>query len=73
MNTFYYTSEVDGNYCLRLLMINMAKKRRTEIKGYLGLIRAIEMEDGSGHNYNIKMLVDGKTISVFVKVSLTDI
>jgi hypothetical protein len=54
-------------------MINMAKKRRTEIKGHSGLIRAIEMEDGSGHNYNIKMLVDGKTISVFVKVSLTDI
>jgi|JI10StandDraft_1071094.scaffolds.fasta_scaffold138066_4 hypothetical protein len=58
-------------YDLSLIVKCMAKKLPMNIEGHIGLIRAIEMEDGSGKNYNIRMLVGSETITVFVKASLT--
>lgn len=53
------------------LVSAMRFNTRITINGYSGYIRAIEMEDGSGKNYNIRMLVGSETITVFVKASLT--
>lgn len=58
-------------YDLTLITKCMAKKCLINIEGHLGLVRSIEMEDGSGKCYNVKMLVGDKTISVFIHASLS--
>ena len=57
-------------YDLTLIFQCMAKKVIINIENHIGLVRSVEMEDGSGERYNIKMLVGNKTISVFVHAHL---
>ena len=57
-------------YNLTLITESMAKRVMMNINGHIGYIRGIQMEDGSGHNYNISMLVGGKTITTFVRATL---
>ncbi len=57
-------------YSLNLMVQSMVNKCQMNIEGHIGLIRSIQMEDGSGRNYNIGMLVGDKTITVFVRATL---
>ena len=60
-------------YNLRRIAESMYLKQMMNIEGHIGLVRSIQMEDGSGRNYNIGMLVGGKTITVFIKAELPQI
>lgn len=48
----------------------MRYKQSITINGYSGLIRGIEMEDGSGKCFNVKLLCNGddKPITLFVRL-----
>lgn len=37
--------------------------------GSKGILRAAEREDGSGRNFNLRLLVNGKHVSVFCRTS----
>lgn len=51
------------------LVSAMRFNTRITINGYSGYIRAIQMEDGSGKNYNVTMLCDTATLTTFVKIN----
>ena len=57
-------------YNLTNILKCMTNKMPMNIEDHIGLVRSIEMEDGSGTKYNIKMLVGGKTISVFIHAKI---
>ena len=57
-------------YNLENILRCMAGRMPINIENHIGLVRSIEMEDGSGERYNIKMLVGDKTISVFIHAEI---
>jgi hypothetical protein len=46
----------------------MVNRHNVILKGIEGKILAIELEDGSGHNFNVVIITkENKTFTVFVK------
>jgi len=55
---------------MKLSDITTAMQNRTAItiNGVTGLVRGLDMEDGSGNNYNVRLLTSKGVATVFVRV-----
>lgn len=45
----------------------MVNRDLVALSGYIGLIQGIQLEDGSGHCFNVTLLVGNRTLKLFVR------
>ena len=61
-------SPLNGCSCNRFEMFNaMVNRTPITLGGIVCLINGIEIEDGSGYNFNVNVLVNNTTHNIYVK------